>query len=142
MPEVETYGAQPPIELVRQLIDNGGWYDLKEKSWRSIIDTSIVSAMGPPGGGRNFVTPRLLRHFNLFCFAEFDDITLKRIFSTIVQWHFTTYSFVSDVRNLSDAIVDATLDTYKAAMVNLLPTPQKSHYTFNLRDFSETFREL
>jgi dynein heavy chain len=140
MPEVETYGAQPPIELIRQLIDNGGWYDLKEKSWRTIIDTSIVSAMGPPGGGRNYITPRLLRHFNLLCFAEFDDNTLKRIFSTIIQWHFTTYSFMSDVRTLSESIVDATLDTYKAAMSNLLPTPQKSHYTFNLRDFSRVIQ--
>ena len=34
MPEVETYGAQPPIELIRQLIDSGGWYDLQEKSCR------------------------------------------------------------------------------------------------------------
>jgi dynein heavy chain len=136
MPEVETYGAQPPIELVRQLVDNGGWYDLKEKTWRQIIDTSLVAAMGPAGGGRNSVTPRLLRHFNLFCFAEFDDTTLRRIFSTIVQWHFNAYSFPSDVRAAGDSVVDATLDTYRAAMAVLLPTPQKSHYTFNLRDFS------
>ena len=93
MPEVETYGAQPPIELVRQLADSRGWYDLKEKSWRTIVDTSLVAAMGPPGGGRNHITPRLLRHFNLFCFAEFDDITLKRIFITIVQWHFQGLNF-------------------------------------------------
>lgn len=134
MPEVETYGAQPPIELVRQLIDNGGWYDLKEKSWKTVVDTSLIAAMGPPGGGRNHITPRLLRHFNLFCFSEFDDNTLRRIFNTIVQWHFS--SFPSDIRGLSEAVVDATLDTYRSAMKSLLPTPQKSHYTFNLRDFS------
>jgi dynein heavy chain, axonemal len=136
MPEVETYGAQPPIELLRQLIDNGGWYDLKEKSWKKIIEVSVVAAMGPPGGGRNYVTPRLLRHFNLLCFAEFDDSTLRRIFSTIVQWHFMGGSFASDVRNLSDAVVEATLETYRSAMSVLLPTPAKSHYCFNLRDFS------
>eukprot|EP00981_Chlorochromonas_danica_P006662 scaffold1447_cov165-Ochromonas_danica.AAC.8 len=134
MPEVETYGAQPPIELIRQLIDNGGWYDLKEKSWKHIIDSSLIAAMGPPGGGRNHITPRLLRHFNLFCFSEFDDNTLRRIFLTIVNWHFA--SFAGDVKSMADAVVDATLDTYRSAMKSLLPTPQKSHYTFNLRDFS------
>jgi dynein heavy chain len=45
MPEVETYGAQPPIELLRQMVDNGGYYDLKEKDWRSIVDCVLVCAM-------------------------------------------------------------------------------------------------
>lgn len=34
------------------------------------------------------------------------------------------------------AVVQATLDTYRTAVAELLPTPSKSHYVFNLRDFS------
>ncbi|KAI9995414.1 hypothetical protein PInf_012475 [Phytophthora infestans] len=136
MPLVETYGAQPPIELVRQLIDSEGYYDLKEMSWRKIVDTIVLAAMGPSGGGRNNVTPRLLRHFNLLCFSEFDDATLTRIFTTILDWYFGSNPFVPEVKRLSEAVVSATLELYQSAMMSLLPTPKKSHYTFNLRDFS------
>lgn len=62
-------------------------YNLKDMTWQTIVDTVVVGAMGPPGGGRNHITPRLLRHFNILCFLEFDDNTLTRIFRTIVDWH-------------------------------------------------------
>ena len=71
MPAKQKYGAQPPIEILRQLVDMGGWYDNrdKEKPLKQIVDVLFVSAMGPPGGGRTFITPRFLRHLNLISLA-------------------------------------------------------------------------
>ena len=44
--------------------------------------------------------------------------------------------FGTDFYTVGNQIVHATLDMYKQAVANLLPTPAKSHYVFNLRDFS------
>ena len=49
--------------------------------------------MGPPGGGRNPTTNRLLRHFNLLALTEMSDDSCRRIFSTILG------SFVSKYFN-------------------------------------------
>ena len=73
MPKKENYGAQPPIEILRQLIDNGGWYDRSERTWKKIVDTTIMAAMGVPGGGKEFITPRFLRHFHMISFTDLED---------------------------------------------------------------------
>lgn len=41
--------------------------------------------MGPPGGGRNPITQRFIRHFNLLSFCEMEDVSKQRIFFTILQ---------------------------------------------------------
>lgn len=53
-----------------------GWYDRKEiGSFRHIEDVNFVCAMAPPGGGRNPITPRLLRHFHVLAFPMMEDDT-------------------------------------------------------------------
>ena len=85
MPQREKYFAQPPIELLRQWMDHGGWYERKPPCpFRSIVDTQFVGSMGPPGGGRNPVTNRFLRHFNFLSFTEMSDESVSRIFTTIL----------------------------------------------------------
>lgn len=139
MPKLEQFGAQPPIELLRQFLKQKGWYDLKDPKhpFRSFVDTMLICAMGPPGGGKSYITPRMQRHMNVVGFAECEDKTLKGIFGAILRWFFRTGDFAQECAVLEGKIVDATLQIYKQIQEELKPTPAKSHYTFNLRDFSK-----
>ncbi|KAM9362199.1 LOW QUALITY PROTEIN: dynein axonemal heavy chain 1 [Symphorus nematophorus] len=138
MPMLETYGAQPPIELLRQWMDHGGWYDRKQiGTFKHIVDINFACAMGPPGGGRNPITQRFTRHFNFLSLTEMQDASMKKIFSTILGgW----MGPVPAIQPLNESLVDATIRVYSTITSQLLPTPAKSHYTFNLRDLSKVFQ--
>nr|XP_046272657.1 dynein axonemal heavy chain 3 isoform X2 [Scatophagus argus] len=139
MPAKEIYGAQPPIELLRQWIDHHHWYDKKDTSRLNIVDVLFLSAMGPPGGGKNDITGRFTRHLNIISIDSFDDETLTKIFSSITDWHFSK-GFDASFYRLGKIMVQATMAVYKDTMDSFLPTPSKSHYIFNLRDFARVIR--
>ncbi|XP_060028831.1 dynein axonemal heavy chain 3 isoform X1 [Erinaceus europaeus] len=139
MPAKEVYGAQPPIELLRQWIDHGYWFDKKDTTKLDIVDVLLVTAMGPPGGGRNDITGRFTRHLNILSISAFEDEILNKIFSSIADWHFGRGFDVAFLRH-GKILVNATMTIYRAAVENFLPTPSKSHYVFNLRDFSRVIQ--
>ncbi|XP_072745723.1 dynein axonemal heavy chain 1 [Anoplolepis gracilipes] len=138
MPALDVYGAQPPIELIRQFMDFKGWYDKIEiGSFRFIEDVNFVAAMGLPGGGRNPITARLLRHFHIIAFPAIEDDAKSHIFKTILN---SWLSNTPQLGNMLDDIVNTTLKVFTTVCNEMLPTPNKSHYTFNLRDLSKVFQ--
>jgi dynein heavy chain len=137
MPLKEYYGAQPPIELLRQWHDHQGWFNRKELVAFKIVDTVMVSAMGPPGGGRTFITERLKRHYSTTSYAELSDESISQIFNVIGTYFFQ--SFDESVSATLGTMIEATLKVYHKALEDLLPTPSKSHYLFNLRDIWKVF---
>jgi dynein heavy chain len=141
MPQVESTGAQPPIELIRQWMDYHGWYDRKQVGkFMEIVDVTFIAAMAPPGGGRNQISQRLTRHFNLLSFLEMDDNSLSHIFKTLLS----SSSLVRKdwPEGLISKIVSASVELYNSLRRELLPTPSKSHYTYNLRDVSKVFQGM
>ncbi|KAL3685151.1 hypothetical protein R1sor_003173 [Riccia sorocarpa] len=142
MPSLEVYGAQPPIEILRQWMDHGGWYDREQNVFRQIVDIQFVAAMGPPGGGRNPVTPRYLRHYNVLYISDFDDASLTTVFETLIDWWVRKSRMPHEMSVNGKLLVAASIDIYRAIQRELLPTPAKSHYTYNMRDLSKVFQGL
>ena len=92
------------------------------------------------GGGRNQITPRFLRHFNMLSIPSPSDLSLAKIFKTIVEGFLKP--FVPEVKASCDAIVNSSIEIYYKMRTELLPTPAKSHYTFNLRDLSKVIQGM
>lgn len=140
MPAKEVYGAQPPIEILRQYMDHQGWFDRKEITFRKLIDIQFVAAMGPPGGGRTQITQRYVRHYSMLNLLAFDANSLSVIFGSIMEWF--AKPFGPKIKAIVTNVVSATISLYNQIEVDMLPTPAKSHYTFNLRDLSKVFQGI
>ena len=47
MPQVDTYGTQQPIALLKLLLEKGGMYDRgKDLNWKVFKDVFCIAAMG------------------------------------------------------------------------------------------------
>lgn len=136
MPQKEVYGAQPPIELLRQFFDHKNWFDLKSTEPIYMHDVMFCAAMGLVGGSRQEIYARFLRHFSILSINEFSQESMAKIYVNILHVGWKNNGFPSDSINMVNQIVNASLEMYRNAIENLRPTPSKSHYVFNLRDFS------
>jgi dynein heavy chain len=142
MPALEKYGASPPVELLRQVITQHGFYERKKvpSYFKEIQDLIVFAACGVPGGGRNELSQRLTSQFHLLCEPIVTTASMRRIFSTILGGFLSIWP--QDVRQLTSRIVEASRQCYERISREKLPTPQKSHYTFNLRDFGKVFQGM
>ncbi|KNC52665.1 dynein heavy chain domain-containing protein [Thecamonas trahens ATCC 50062] len=141
MPTPEKYGARPPIQLLRQVCDQGGWYDSEslDKQFVELVDVQLAGAL-TLGSGKAPVSQRLLRHFNVLYSPEYERESLEYIFSVILKTHLS--KFLSDIRSLSSSVISATFDVYAAVIEHFKPTPSKPHYVFNMRNLFKVFRGM
>ncbi|EDV92648.1 GH18884 [Drosophila grimshawi] len=140
MPQVDEYGTQQPIALLKLFFERGGIYDReKDLNWKKFKDMTFYAAMGTAGGGRNEVDPRFISMFSTYNIVFPNDKSLIQIYSSIFKGHLTYTKFQKRYMMIADIIVEMTLKLFKIVIMDLPPTPSKFHYIFNLKDLSRIF---
>ncbi|CDS41066.1 dynein heavy chain [Echinococcus multilocularis] len=135
MPVKDEFGSQPPLELIRQWIDYGFWYDREKQLPKRVQRMFLLGGMGPPGGGRMSISRRLQSRFNQINVTFPTDANLKQIFGTMINQKIA--NFEDEVKSMGDTLTDATVSLYNSVVTKFLPTPTRIHYLFNLRDISK-----
>lgn len=126
LPEIETYGAQPPIELIRQWFDYKGWFNLQSED-KEFIKFDRIQFTGCFGPLRNIMTNRLVRHFSQLQMTAYDKESLNRIFQFTIDYVFTKNEFKTETQSLKPKIVDATIQLYDVISTNFKPKPTTIH---------------
>lgn len=74
MPQKSTFGFIPPLELLKLWIDNGFWYDRAKQEIKYIKEMQLLTAMAPPGGGRNAFSQRIQACFSQINMTNPNDV--------------------------------------------------------------------
>ena len=145
MPEINEWGDQPTVEIVRQIVETNGMAFLdkdKRGDIRICEDLTYIGCMTHPGGGRNDIPERLKRHFLLFNLVLPALESINDLFGQMLGGRFPSADYDSATNKVVSKLTEATISLWNLMKTKMLPTPAKFHYVFNMRELSRVFQGI
>ncbi len=142
MPKIDLYGTQQPLALLKFLMERGYIYNREELEKMNILDCDYVSAMQPPGSGRNTIDPRVVSLYSIIGVTFPSTESVERIYSSILGFKFNMGFFTESAKEGITKLPSCTMDLHQSIIKSLPPTPSKFHYIFSLRDLSRVFQNV
>jgi hypothetical protein len=132
-----TAAAVPPLELLRQWADYGGWYDRRKQTWRAVVDTQLLATAGTPSAGHPPLPERLASRFVELRVPPPSDATLCSLYESLLAPRWTAAGdsgFAGDVASLVPSLVAATVALFRSMGAAFRPTPAAVFHAVNTRD--------
>lgn len=164
IPAFNKWGDQITNEAVRQLLEQGGLYTTEKPvgEFKQLVDTKFVAAMVAPGDGKNDIPNRLKRQFVVLYMPPPSAAAVQGIYGKIMGGKFGKIIFKQlqggkgegeDNNNnvaagtmtmvqFTGKLVQLTLELWTTVQAKMVPTPDKFHYSFSLRDISRIFQGI
>ncbi|CAM9820421.1 unnamed protein product [Heterosigma akashiwo] len=145
MPEVNAWGDQPTLEMVRMMVELNGFCFLdkdKRGDFKTCEDLIYVAAMGHPGGGKNDIPNRLKSKFFIFNLVLPSITSINDIYGQMLAGRFTSKDFGGPVLDVVGKLTKTTIELWRTMKAKMLPTPAKFHYVFNMRELSRVFQGI
>ncbi|XP_059474609.1 dynein axonemal heavy chain 10-like [Neocloeon triangulifer] len=125
MPLHDELGSQEPIEFLRALLQNGGFYNDRDSNfqWVRLENVGFIGSITCDELNPTRVSPRFLARLNLVLAPKISDEQLHHIFSTLLSNHLRDFS--PQVQQLADTIISASLHLYSVLSESLGATPER-----------------
>eukprot|EP01060_Flectonema_neradi_P020211 TRINITY_DN27734_c0_g1_i1.p1 TRINITY_DN27734_c0_g1~~TRINITY_DN27734_c0_g1_i1.p1 ORF type:complete len:1325 (+),score=230.25 TRINITY_DN27734_c0_g1_i1:531-3977(+) len=120
-PEPNKFGDNPSLEVIRQVVENNGLWSLtRSGDYKTLSGVFWSGAMDVTLSVFNKVPARLLRHFTI---VQYDlSVAKLRVVLPLVA------------PSLSETLLSMTIDLWHICSSTLLPTLNRSHLLWNVRD--------
>ena len=123
--KVDEYGTQSPIELLRQQIEFGHWYERVRWQTTQVCDVQVVGTLNPTVGSYH-LSSRLMHHFITMHVPTPSRETAAFIFSKLLSHSFGSNKQSSNTQRLQDKLIDATLDIFDKMKSVVQNSPQSA----------------
>ena len=101
------------------------------------MDGHFLLCCNSSNTGRQSISPRLVRQCCILCMPSPSARSLFNIYQVQLGRFFENNEFNMDIKACLLSLVSSSIVIYYRIFINMLPTPAKSHYIFNLRDLNK-----
>ena len=121
LPQVDKYGNQNVISLIRQMVEHGGFWRVKDNQWVSLKISNLLLLVTPNDPGRNKLSERFLRHVPVIMVDYPGYTSLTQIYQT---FNMAILKCAPDLRGFAKAITEASIQVYENKKEIKQPNPK------------------